>query len=568
MATYFPGSSNQRDDPSPMLYNYAEPSPPPPVLPANLMMMMYMGPGNQDGSTDATPQPHDLQALGGIGAVDHDLGSWKDERNEILFMHPLGTATSLLQDVQNLQGQGLSLSLSTQMQQQLPSMVNYPNPVSSFSGPNGSGKLPANIVGGDHSDLMKISLPNSKYLKVAQQLLDEVVNVRKALNKRNFDKETPNDSKQEGTLLPSIVGDREPTAKGELSAAEKQELQNKLTKLFSMLDEVDTRYKQYHHQMQIVASSFDMVAGPGAAKPYTALAFQTISRHFRSLRDSITGQIKLIRKSLGEQDATSDAGVGKGIGISRLRFVDQQLRQQRALQQMGIMQQHAWRPQRGLPETSVTILRAWLFEHFLHPYPKDSDKSLLARQTGLTRSQVSNWFINARVRLWKPMVEEMYKEEFGEAEMDSSSASEDRVVVKDTQQHGSNENKPDNVELVGSNIHDNDDHIVRFPAQSEEVSFRFTTMGSSPPYQHAEMGNNSRYGSGNGVVSLSLGLQHCEDGSRLPIPIDTHHHHGYADFSRGLVHNNIPSMVAEKTSEFECMDSRTRQQRFGIPFVT
>ncbi|XVE53912.1 hypothetical protein DITRI_Ditri03aG0040100 [Diplodiscus trichospermus] len=24
--------------------------------------------------------------------------------------------------------------------------------------------------------------------------------------------------------------------------------------------------------------------------------------------------------------------------------------------------------------------------------------------------QVSNWFINARVRLWKPMIEEMYSE--------------------------------------------------------------------------------------------------------------------------------------------------------------
>ncbi|VAH92935.1 unnamed protein product [Triticum turgidum subsp. durum] len=44
-------------------------------------------------------------------------------------------------------------------------------------------------------------------------------------------------------------------------------------------------------------------------------------------------------------------------------------------------------------------------------YPKDSDKIMLAKQTGLTRSQVSNWFINARVRLWKPMVEEMYLEE-------------------------------------------------------------------------------------------------------------------------------------------------------------
>ncbi|WOH09628.1 hypothetical protein DCAR_0729086 [Daucus carota subsp. sativus] len=75
-----------------------------------------------------------------------------------------------------------------------------------------------------------------------------------------------------------------------------------------------------------------------------------------------------------------------------------------------MIQHNAWRPQRQLPKRSVSVLRAWLFEQFLHPYPKDSDKHMLAKQTILSRSQVSNWFINARVRLWKPMVEEMYTE--------------------------------------------------------------------------------------------------------------------------------------------------------------
>lgn len=116
--------------------------------------------------------------------------------------------------------------------------------------------------------------------------------------------------------------------------------------------------------MQIVVSSFDVIAGPGAAKPYTALALQTISRRFRCLRDAINGQIEATRKNLGEHDSFDN---GKGVGITRLRYVDQQLRQQKALQQLGMMQQNAWRPQRGLPESSVSILRAWLFEHFLHP---------------------------------------------------------------------------------------------------------------------------------------------------------------------------------------------------------
>src|SRR3954468_18505626 len=34
--------------------------------------------------------------------------------------------------------------------------------------------------------------------------------------------------------------------------------------------------------------------------------------------------------------------------------------------------------------------------------------------------QVSNWFINARVRLWKPMVEEMYTEEMKDQEANGS----------------------------------------------------------------------------------------------------------------------------------------------------
>ncbi|KAF0911700.1 hypothetical protein E2562_011700 [Oryza meyeriana var. granulata] len=113
-----------------------------------------------------------------------------------------------------------------------------------------------------------------------------------------------------------------------------------------------------------------------------------MSRHFRCLRDALVGQC---------------------------------LRQQRAFQQSGAVDSFPWRPQRGLPERAVAVLRAWLFEHFLHPYPNDVDKHILARQTGLSRSQVSNWFINARVRLWKPMIEDMYKEETKPEESDIGS---------------------------------------------------------------------------------------------------------------------------------------------------
>ncbi|KAJ0027857.1 hypothetical protein Pint_36163 [Pistacia integerrima] len=178
---------------------------------------------------------------------------------------------------------------------------------------------------------------------------------------------------------------------------------------------VEQRYRQYHQQMQLVISSFEQAAGIGSARTYTALALKTISKQFRCLKDAITGQIRAANKMLGEEDC-----LGGKLEGSRLKFVDHHLRQQRALQQLGMIQHNAWRPQRGLPERSVSVLRAWLFEHFLHPYPKDSDKQMLAKQTGLTRSQVSNWFINARVRLWKPMVEEMYLEEIKDHEQNGS----------------------------------------------------------------------------------------------------------------------------------------------------
>lgn len=273
-------------------------------------------------------------------------------------------------------------------------------------------------------------ISNSKYLKGAQQLLDEVVNVYESLkqpkadNHRNSQKLGLDDCEgsylniNSDTVLPSMNGlssdchESATNSTGEFSNAERLDLHSKLMKLFSLLKEVNTRYKQYHHQMRIVESSFQMVSGHGAVKRYTALALQTISRQFRCLRDAINKQIQENRQSLGEQDDTPNSSV-----LPRLRYVDKHLRQQRTIQHLGITR-HSWRPQKGLPESSVSVLRAWLFEHFLNPYPKDSEKSMLARKTGLTRSQVANWFINARVRLWKPMVEDMYKEEFGDSEAD------------------------------------------------------------------------------------------------------------------------------------------------------
>ncbi|GMP31635.1 hypothetical protein CsSME_00005774 [Camellia sinensis var. sinensis] len=272
----------------------------------------------------------------------------------------------------------------------------------------GFGSSPLGVVNG---------LRNSKYVKAAQELLEEFCCVGRAHFKKNkFGRQNTNNPNPNPTSSAAAAGGGSSSSKdlGPLSAADRIDHQRRKVKLLSMLDEAYRRYNRYCEQMQMVVNSFDLVMGYGAAMPYTALAQKAMSRHFRCLKDAIAAQLKHSCELLGDKDAGT-SGVTKG-ETPRLRLLEQSLRQQREFHQMRMMDQEAWRPQRGLPDRSVNILRAWLFEHFLHPYPSDADKHLLSRQTGLSRNQVSNWFINARVRLWKPMVEDMYQQETKEEE--------------------------------------------------------------------------------------------------------------------------------------------------------
>ncbi|KAG6775811.1 hypothetical protein POTOM_019307 [Populus tomentosa] len=289
-------------------------------------------------------------------------------------------------------------------------------------------------------------LRNSKYVRAAQELLEEFCSVgRGQFKKSKFGRQNTNPSSNNNPGGGSSSSTKDPLP---LSAADRIEHQRK---------KVDKRYNHYCEQMQMVVNSFDLIMGFGAAVPYTALAQKAMSRHFRCLKEAISAQLKHSCELLGDKDGAGTSAITKG-ETPRLKLLEQSLRQQRAFNQMGMMEQEAWRPQRGLPERSVNILRAWLFEHFLHPYPSDADKHLLARQTGLSRNQVSNWFINARVRLWKPMVEEMYQQEA----KDEEPGAEDR------------ERKPTSSNS-NSNSNNNNSGLAQTPTPTT------TTTGSSAP---------------------------------------------------------------------------------------
>lgn len=132
-----------------------------------------------------------------------------------------------------------------------------------------------------------------------------------------------------------------------------------------LIFQVERRYEQYYQHMEEVSSTFEVIAGFGAGKPYTALALQAMSRHFCCLRDAIISQISVIRHKMPRDVPKISSG------LSHLSLFEKETLQNRmSLQQLEIIQtnRQAWRPIRGLPETSVAILRSWLFEHFLHPY--------------------------------------------------------------------------------------------------------------------------------------------------------------------------------------------------------
>uniref|UniRef100_A0AAY4AZ24 Homeobox domain-containing protein n=1 Tax=Denticeps clupeoides TaxID=299321 RepID=A0AAY4AZ24_9TELE len=58
-----------------------------------------------------------------------------------------------------------------------------------------------------------------------------------------------------------------------------------------------------------------------------------------------------------------------------------------------------------LPKHATNIMRSWLFQHLMHPYPTEDEKRQIAAQTNLTLLQVNNWFINARRRILQPMLD-------------------------------------------------------------------------------------------------------------------------------------------------------------------
>ncbi|KAJ6726988.1 BEL1-LIKE HOMEODOMAIN PROTEIN 9 [Salix purpurea] len=282
---------------------------------------------------------------------------------------------------QPLSSQGLSLSLSFQLDNQRHNAVSVSGDYLKQNGEMKSTVVPLGPFTGYAS-----ILNSSRFLKPAQQILDDICGVINCANAN-----PPLDGLSESEIARERIA----------FLSDRVEHQCKNSKLIWMLDEVYRRYKLYCQQMQSVVASFETVAGLGNAAPYVCYAIKIVLKHFNSLKNALLDKIQFTGKNFDGSSVTMEKNPRHGTNERGLRNQDPTLN-------LNFTQHPVWRSQRGLPGHAVAVLKTWLFEHFLHPYPTDSEKQALAQQTGLSRTQVSNWFINARVRLWKPMVEEVH----------------------------------------------------------------------------------------------------------------------------------------------------------------
>lgn len=61
---------------------------------------------------------------------------------------------------------------------------------------------------------------------------------------------------------------------------------------------------------------------------------------------------------------------------------------------------------------AVDVLKTWMLsgDHIVHPYPTAQERNDLARKAKITPKQVRNWFVNARKRIWQPLMAKLGKQ--------------------------------------------------------------------------------------------------------------------------------------------------------------
>lgn len=59
-----------------------------------------------------------------------------------------------------------------------------------------------------------------------------------------------------------------------------------------------------------------------------------------------------------------------------------------------------------LPNEATCALKSWWDANLVWPYPSEDNKKSLEEATGLTATQINNWFINQRKRHWHKVIQQ------------------------------------------------------------------------------------------------------------------------------------------------------------------
>lgn len=130
-----------------------------------------------------------------------------------------------------------------------------------------------------------------------------------------------------------------------------------MTTLHTFWTQVDDQYNQCLDEIHTVISAFH-AATELDPQIHARFALHTISLLYKNLRERISNQI-LAMGTRFTNGCTSEK--------ERPPFESSFIQKQWDLQQLRRKDHQLWRPQRGLPERSVSVLRAWMFQNFLHP---------------------------------------------------------------------------------------------------------------------------------------------------------------------------------------------------------
>ncbi|XP_044739511.1 homeobox protein PKNOX2-like isoform X2 [Chrysoperla carnea] len=140
-----------------------------------------------------------------------------------------------------------------------------------------------------------------------------------------------------------------------------------------------------------------------------------------------------------------------------------------------------------LPKHATSVMRSWLFQHLVHPYPTEDEKRNIAAQTNLTLLQVNNWFINARRRILQPMLDASVPGDNTNAQVKVSGSSQNNK-----KKHNINSSKrfwPDNLASLQPNagvLSSSDDDCDSYSSDGDEGNLVIdaSSQGANPQDLH------------------------------------------------------------------------------------